>query len=73
MNKAIKENKRILLIVISVSFVISGHFFVMNTVQSQTAEKLNALFDSDEFTQEKMNVILAEERLFCIWPVLQHY
>ena len=49
---------------ISVSFVISGHFFVMNTVQSQTAEKLNALFDSDEFTQEKMNVILAEERFF---------
>jgi signal transduction histidine kinase len=64
LNKALKENKRILLIVISVSMVIGGHFFVMNTVQSQTAEKLNDLFDSDEFTQEKMNVILAEEKFF---------
>jgi len=34
----------------------------MNSLQNQTEEKLNELFNSDEFTQEKMNIILAEEQ-----------
>ena len=34
----------------------------MNAIQSQAGEKLNALYISDEFTQEKMNAILAEEK-----------
>ena len=42
--------------------VIGGHFCIMNAIQSQAGEKLNALYISDEFTQEKMNAILAEEK-----------
>ncbi len=42
--------------------VIAGHYFVMNSIQNQAEEKLNALFDSDEFTQEKMNGVLAEQQ-----------
>lgn len=34
----------------------------MNSIQSQAGEKLNELYISNEFTQEKMNEILAEEK-----------
>jgi len=61
LNKALKENKRILLIILSVGVVIGGHFCIMNSIQSQAGEKLNELYISNEFTQEKMNEILVEE------------
>lgn len=34
----------------------------MNSIQNQAGEKLNELYISNEFTQEKMNEILAEEK-----------
>lgn len=50
------------MIILSVGVVIGGQFCIMNSLQNQTEEKLNAVFTSNELTQVKIDEILAEEK-----------